>query len=53
MKSLPQEFTGKSFYVPNGPMDCKVRLAIALRYFAGGSYLKNFNVSWSWKDRFL
>ena len=39
MEYLAQESTGDSFYVPNGPIDCQVRLAMALRYFAGGSYL--------------
>ena len=36
---LEQESRGESFYVPNGPIDYQVRLAMALRYFAGGSYL--------------
>ena len=39
MEYLAQKSTGESFYVPNGPIDCQVRLAMALRYFAGGSYL--------------
>ena len=39
MEYLAQESTGESFYVPNGTIDCQIRLAMALHYFAGGSYL--------------
>ena len=39
MEYLEQESTEESFYVPNGTIDCQIRLAMALRYFAGGSYL--------------